>query len=77
MIFDKLFKKKKTYPNAAKYKEDDVVSFKYRGDLAFGYIHDAKLSDSGEVLYTIQLGGQCPALLYDFKEENIIGLKKK
>ena len=76
MFFDKIFKKKKVYPEVAKYKEDDIVSFRYRGDLAFGYIHDAKLADGGEVLYTIQLGGQCPALLYDFKESDIIGLKK-
>ena len=77
MFFDKIFKKKKVYPDIAKYKEDDVVSFRYRDDLSFGYIHDAKIDSDGKVSYTIQLGGQCPALLYDFKEENIIGLKKK
>ena len=77
MFFKNLFKKKKVYPDIAKYKEDDCVSFRYRDDLAFGYIHDANVDDNGKVTYTIQLGGQCPALLYDFKEENIIGLKKK
>lgn len=75
MIFDKLFKKKKKYPETAKYKEDDLVTFRYRDDLSFGYIYDAKIDADGKVSYTIQLGGQCPALLYDFKEENIIGLK--
>ncbi len=76
MFFKNLFSKKKKYPEIAKYKEDDCVSFRYRDDLYFGYIHDAKLDDDGKVSYTIQLGGQCPALLYDFKEGNIIGLKK-
>ena len=75
-FLDKLFKRKRVFPEVAKYKEDDCVSFRYRDDLYFGYIHDAKLDDEGRVSYTIQLGGQCPALLYDFKEENIIGLKK-
>ena len=32
---------------------------------------------SGSVTYTIQIGGQCPALIYDYKEEDIIGLRKK
>ena len=76
MFFKNLFNKKKKYPEAAKYKEDDCVSFRYRDDLAFGYIYDAKVDGDSKVSYTIQLGGQCPALLYDFKEENIVGLKK-
>ncbi|MBE6533055.1 MAG: hypothetical protein E7676_06120 [Ruminococcaceae bacterium] len=76
MFLKNLFKKKSKYPEIAKYHEDDLVTFRYRGDLSFGYVYDAKLDDDGKVSYTIQLGGQCPALLYDFKEENIIGLKK-
>ena len=70
-----LFKKKKVYPANAKYKVDDFVNFRYRNELYFGYIYDAK-EVNGKILYTIQLGGQCPALLYDYKEEDIIGLKK-
>ena len=76
MFFKNLFNRKKKYPEAAKYKEDDCVRFRYRDDLAFGYIYDAKIDTDGKVSYTIQLGGQCPALIYDFKEENIVGLKK-
>ena len=76
MLFDRLFKRKNKFPEMAKYKENNCVSFRFRDDLAFGYIHDAKLGKDGKISYTIQLGGQCPALLYDFKEENIIGLKK-
>ena len=76
MFFKSLFKKKNSYPESAKYKDGDCVSFRFRDDLAFGYIYDAKMTDDGKISYTIQLGGQCPALLYDFKEENIIGLKK-
>ena len=72
-----LFKRKKRYPEIAKYKEDDYVNFRYRKELYFGYIHDAKVDEVGKVTYTIQIAGQCPALLYDFKEEDIIGLKTK
>lgn len=69
------FKKKKKYPDTAKYKLDDFVNFRYRNELYFGYIYDAMVVD-GKILYTIQIGGQCPALIYNYKEEDIIGLKK-
>ena len=75
MFFDKLFKKKEKYPEIAKYKKGDFVNFKRRGDLCFGYIYDAFVDDEGKVIYTIQIGGQCPSLIYDWKEEDIMGLK--
>ena len=70
------FKKKKKYPENAKYKLDDFVNFRYRNELYFGYIYGANIEEDGKITYTIQLGGQCPALIYKYKEEDIIGLKK-
>lgn len=70
------FKKKNKYPQTAKYQKSDLVTFRRRGELCFGWIYDAHFDNDGKVLYTIQIGGQCPALLYDFKEEDILGLKK-
>ena len=75
MIFDKLFKKKTKYPEEAKYKKGDFVNFRRRGELSFGYIYDAARTSDGKITYTLQIGGQCPAFLYDWKEEDIIGLK--
>ena len=69
------FKRKKKYPEIAKYKENDYVNFRWRNELYFGYIYDAKIINN-KVVYTIQIAGQCPALIYDYEEENIIGLKK-
>ena len=54
---------------------DDFVNFRYRGELYFGYIYDAS-EVNGKIEYTIQIGGQCPALIYNYKEEDIIGLKR-
>lgn len=71
----KLFKRKK-YPEQAKYKKGDYVNFRYRDDLYFGYIYEAKV-DGGEVLYVIQIAGQCPSFVRDYKERDIIGLKTK
>ena len=77
MFLNKLFKKKEKYPEQAKYKKGDFVNFRRRGDLSFGYIYEAFLDEEGKVYYTIQIGGQCPALIYNWKEEDIMGLKTK
>lgn len=71
------FKKKVKYPINAKYKKTDYVYFRYRDDLFFGYIHSAKEEKDGKITYTIQVAGQCPYLIHDYKEEDIIGLKTK
>jgi hypothetical protein len=70
------FKRKPKYPENAKYKIRDFVNFRYHNELYFGYIYDAKTDDDGKISYTIQICGQCPFLIYNYKEENIIGLKK-
>ena len=70
------FFKKKKYPENAKYKMGDYVNFRYRNELLFGYIYNARVEDD-KVIYTIQLAGQCPSFIQDYKEEDIIGLKTK
>ena len=77
MFLDKLFKRKDKYPPEAKYKKGDFVNFRRRGELCFGYIYEAFADKEGKITYTIQIGGQCPALLYDWKEEEILGLKTR
>ena len=67
---------KKKYPATAKYKAKDFVNFYHRGEIRFAWIYDAKIDKSGTVSYTLQVGGQCPALIYDVPEGDIIGLKK-
>lgn len=70
------FLKRRKYPEIAKYKKKDQINFRYRGELMFGYIYDAKL-ENGKIIYSIQTGGQCPAIIENFNEEEIIGLRKK
>ncbi len=67
---------KKKYPAAAKYKVKDFVNFYHRGAMRFAWIYDAEVDKSGAVSYTMQVGGQCPALIYNVPEGDIIGLKK-
>ena len=71
-----LFKKKNKWPEIAKYKKGDYINFRYRDELMFGFIYEAKIIDD-HVIYTIQIAGQCPQLIPDYKEEDIIGLKQK
>ncbi len=65
----------KRYPKQAKYQKKDFVNFMRRGELCFGWIYDAKADRHGNVTYTLQIGGQCPSFICNFKEEDIIGLK--
>ena len=75
-MFFNIFKKKEKkseWPKEAKYKFRDFVRFRHRGDLRHGFVHEARVED-GVVLYTIQMGGECPTFVYDYKEASIVGL---
>lgn len=65
--------KKDVYPENAKYKLRDFVRFRHRGELHFGFIHEASLDEDGNVVYTIQMGGECPTFVYNYAEEQIVG----
>ena len=71
-----LFKRKPKHPENAKYKKGDYVNFRFRDDLYFGYIVTAK-EENGDILYNIQIAGQCPAVIENFSEQKIVGLKTK
>ena len=75
MCFFRRKKIKYKYPEQAKYKLDDYVNFRYRNELYFGHICSAKINE-GKVIYTIQIEGQCPSFIYNFNEEDIIGIKE-
>lgn len=71
------FKRKEKFPENAKYKKGDYVNFRFRDDLYFGYIVTARLDKQGLIVYDIQIAGQCPAVIENFSEQKIIGLKTK
>ena len=74
MIFS-IFKKKPkkpSWPEEAIFKPRDFVRFRHRGELHFGFVHEARIED-GEVIYTIQMGGECPTFVYNYKENQIVG----
>ena len=66
-----LFNKKKKEAQNTKFKIKDPVSFRYNGELTFGWIYKIKVSKEGIVTYDIQVGGQCPYFVHDIKEEDL------
>ena len=75
MLFN-IFKKKSpktSWPDSAKYQFRDFVRFRHRGELHFGFIHEARVDEGGKVIYTLQMGGECPTLIYNYAEDDIVG----
>ena len=68
------FRKKKTVAITinSKYHVDDFVKFRHRGELDPGVIANVKLGPSGEVLYDIQIGGECPITVENVPEKDVI-----
>lgn len=67
-----LFKRKKNkdLPNA-KFKITQMVRFRYRDELTFGFIYNVKEADDGTILYDVQVAGQCPWFVYNLKEDDL------
>ena len=65
------FKKKKIEDFESKYQVGEFVSFRYRGSLSTGYIYARKKQEDGSILYDVQLGGECPAIIENVLEEDI------
>lgn len=65
------FKKKKANKPVinSQFKVGDPVRFRHKDELTFGWIYEIKLGPNGKVIYDIQVGGQCPAVLKDIPEE--------
>ena len=60
----------------SKFNVNDFVDFYYRDDVYFGSISNVYLASSGEVLYDIDIAGQCPATLIEIEEKNVIRIHR-
>ena len=79
MCFTKLFKKKEKKPVEiieSKYYFGDHVRFRYKGEICPGVIYGISKDSEGEVVYQIQIGGECPAFVSNVKESQVIPFKK-
>ena len=53
------------------YNVGQRVNFKYRDDVVTGYIEKVSLDKEGNVIYDIQIGGECPATISNVPEKDI------
>jgi hypothetical protein len=72
------FRRKKKLENHieinSKFKLNDYVDFFHKDDIYFGHISNIYLDDNDNVIYDIDIAGQCPATLVGIKEEKVVRL---
>ena len=64
-----------SYPDS-KYKINEYVDFFHNDDLYFGHISNIYLDSKGDVLYDIDIAGQCPAALIGISEKKVVRIHK-
>ena len=70
-------KKKKKVEVHGKYQIGESVRFKYRGEVCPGYIYKVYLDKDQHVVYDVQIGGECPTVIVNIKEEEILKISSK
>ena len=71
------FKKKVKVEVNGKYQLGESVRFKYRGEVCPGYIYRVYLDNNDNVVYDVQIGGECPTIIVNIKEEEIFKISSK
>lgn len=71
------FKRKKTVYEKidSKFDVGDSVYFRYKEELYFGYVMSVRKNMNNEIVYSVQIGGECPVVIRDIKEE-VVFLRK-
>jgi len=59
------------------YHLGDYVDFFYKDDLYFGHISKINLDESNNVIYDIDIAGQCPTTITDVSESKIVRIHKE
>ena len=68
-----LKKQKKPDMIDSRFKIDDFVLFKdHKNDATQGTIYSIKLLEDGQIMYDIQVGGECPKVIKDIPENKVI-----
>ena len=60
----------------SKFKLGDFVDFYYKDDVYFGKISNINLDSKNQVIYDIDIAGQCPATLSEILESKVIRIHK-
>lgn len=65
-------KKKKAEPINSKFSYGELVRFRYRDELSIGYVYKIRKDENGNIIYAIQTGGECPAIIENIEESKIL-----
>lgn len=68
--------KKQVIEINSKYHVNEYVDFFYKDDLYFGHISNIYLEDNNEVIYDIDIAGQCPTTFTHINESKIVRIHK-
>ena len=61
----------------AKFKLNESVYFRYRNELRIGIVKKIyRANDDGRLLYTIVIGGECPAVIEAVEENLLVKMPK-
>ena len=77
------FKKKKIkeeYIEGSKFKVGDTVRFRYKDELTFGTIWHVRKDINQNIVYDIQVGGQCPwmaegiyeSIIHPYEQKSVV-----
>lgn len=61
----------------SKFLEGEMVDFWHKDDVYFGRISEVHLSSENNILYDIDIAGQCPTTFKDIEEEKVIRIHIK
>ena len=61
----------------SKYDLNDYVDFFYKDDVYFGHISNIYLDEEMNVIYDIDIAGQCPTTFTKIPEEKLIRFHKE
>ena len=64
-------KKKKIINFSHRFNVGDSVNYRYKDELNPGLIYDINQTEDGKVTYDIQVGGECPVIVYNIEEDKI------
>ncbi len=71
------FRRKAKVEVHGKYELGQAVRFRYRGEVCPGYIYRVYLDDNQKITYDVQIGGECPTVIVNIKEEEIFIISSK
>ena len=70
-------KNKKQPVTGNKYQLGETIRFRYKGEICPGYIYEVKYDSDKNIIYDVQIGGECPTIIVNIKEEEILKISSK